>query len=80
MERMEALRAEEERHRKLQTSCKSNKVRTYACDEDGYRIVKYFSYKYDFKADQCVELVKKRTVKCESGESEFNNYHDSYER
>ena len=34
--------------RKLQDSCKRAKVRTYACESDGFRTVKYFNYEFDF--------------------------------
>lgn len=55
-ERDEDLRQNDEaRKLKLKDSCKPSKVRTYACDTDGMRVIKYFSYHYDFDQDQCVE-------------------------
>lgn len=58
------LLKEERRRHELKNSCKPSKVRTYACMEDGFRVIKYFDYKYDFDEDKCVEKVKRRTVKC----------------
>ena len=58
------LLKEERRRHELKNSCKPSKVRTYACGEDGFRVIKYFDYKYDFDEDKCVEKVKRRTVKC----------------
>lgn len=45
-------------------SCKPSKVRTYACNEDGYRIIKYFNYEYDFGVGECQEHTRKKEVKC----------------
>jgi hypothetical protein len=59
-----AFEKERERRIKLKNSCPANKVRTYACNEDGERIIKTFSYEYDFDEEKCVESVKKRAVKC----------------
>lgn len=56
---------EQERRHQLEQQCKPNRVRTYACDEDGFRVVKYYSYRYDFDQDQCVERVTRRSVRCE---------------
>lgn len=39
---------ENERRSKLSDSCKPGKVRKYACNEDGTRLTKHFTYKYDF--------------------------------
>ena len=64
------LLKEERRRHELKNSCKPSKVRTYACMEDGFRVIKYFDYKYDFDEDKCVEKVKRRTVKCSHQESE----------
>jgi len=58
------------RKRDLKNSCKPSKVRTYACNDDGYRVIKYFDYIYDFDDDMCVEKVKKRTIKCSAYEKE----------
>lgn len=58
------LLKEERRRHDLKNSCKPSKVRTYACGEDGFRVIKYFDYKYDFDEDKCLEKVKRRTVKC----------------
>lgn len=52
--------------RKLQDSCKRAKVRTYACEADGFRTVKYFNYEFDFDGGKCVEKVLTKEVKCES--------------
>jgi hypothetical protein len=41
--------------------CKAPKTRNYQCDEDGYKVVKFFSYQYDFDSDSCMEHVKKET-------------------
>ena len=46
------------------SSCPPSKVRTYACDEDDKRVIKYFNYVYDFEEEKCVEEVRKKTVKC----------------
>lgn len=53
-----AARRESEKRERLLNSCPPSKVRTYACNEDGFRVVKYFNYEYDFKQGQCVESVK----------------------
>lgn len=51
--REEAQRLEEEqikerlRIRALESSCPKTKIRTYQCNEDGFRLIKQFSYKYD---------------------------------
>ena len=39
-------------------------MRTYACNEDGYRLVKQFTYQYDFEQEKCVEDVRKKEVDC----------------
>lgn len=57
---------EKERRSKLQDSCKPGKVRTYACNEDGYRLTKHFTYKYDFESEQCVEKVQQKKDKCKN--------------
>jgi hypothetical protein len=44
--------------------CKAPKTRNYQCDEDGYKVIKLFSYLYDIESDSCVEHVKKETKKC----------------
>lgn len=41
-------------------------MRTYACNEDGIRIVKYFNYEYDFNQGQCVESVKDNQERCDN--------------
>ena len=64
------LLKEERRRHELKNSCKPSKVRTYACGEDGFRVIKYFDYKYDFDEDKCLEKVKRRTVKCSHYEHE----------
>lgn len=58
------------RKRDLKNSCQPSKVRTYACNDDGYRVIKYFDYVYDFEEDMCVEKVKKRTIKCSAYDKE----------
>lgn len=67
---MDKQRAEHEkeleRRRKLAESCKPNKVRTYACNEFGYRTIQYYSYHYDFDEDTCVQKIKKVEQKCET--------------
>lgn len=68
-EREEAERREEERRRSLESQCKPKRVRKYACDEDGLRMVKTYYYKYDFEQDQCVEKIKKRQLRCSSNSS-----------
>ena len=52
--------------RKLQDSCKRAKVRTYACEPDGFRTVKYFNYEFDFEAGQCVEKILTKEMKCDN--------------
>lgn len=39
---------EEKHKRELANSCPHGKVRTYACNKDNTRVVKYFNYEYDF--------------------------------
>jgi len=71
------------RKRDLSNSCKPSKVRTYACNEDGYRDIKYFDYKFDFDEDMCVEKMKKRSVKCSASETHDDwddDSHDSHDR
>jgi len=51
--------------RKLQASCKRSKVRTYACEEDGYRTVKYFNYEYNFDLGKCEEKILTKEMKCD---------------
>lgn len=46
-------------------------MRTYACNEDGIRIVKYFNYEYDFNQGQCVESVKDNQERCDNRESSY---------
>lgn len=40
--------AERERREKLQESCPHTKVRSYACNADGLRLVKVYRFVYDF--------------------------------
>jgi hypothetical protein len=58
----------------LQASCKEPKKRDYQCDDEGYRVVKYITYKYDLEAGQCIEKVKKVTKRCH----ESRRYDDDY--
>lgn len=39
------------RLRSLQASCKEDKSRSYQCDDEGYKVVKYITYKYDLEAE-----------------------------
>ena len=56
-------------------------MRTYACNDDGYRVIKYFDYIYDFDEDMCVEKVKKRTIKCSTYDKEHEaEEEDSHRR
>lgn len=41
--------------------CKAPRTRSYQCDEDGYKVVKFFTYQYDIDSDSCIEHVKKET-------------------
>ena len=41
------------------------KVRTYACEEDGFRTVKYFNYEFDFDMSKCVEKVLTKEMPCD---------------
>jgi hypothetical protein len=50
-EERHAYKKENERRSKLTDSCKPSKVRTYACNEDGFRLTKHFTYKYDFSSE-----------------------------
>lgn len=50
----------------LQATCKEDKVREYQCDDEGYKVVKYITYKYDLEASECIEKVKKVTKRCRS--------------
>jgi hypothetical protein len=52
--------------RKLQESCKRAKVRTYACEADGFRTVKYFNYEFDFDMGKCVEKVLTKEMPCDT--------------
>ena len=52
------------RRQELMESCDPNKVRTYACEDDGTRMIKYFSYVYDFEEGKCMEKIKKKSVEC----------------
>lgn len=45
-EEMKAMRL-----RSLQASCKEDKSRSYQCDDEGYKVVKYITYKYDLEAE-----------------------------
>jgi hypothetical protein len=65
-----AARRESEKRERLLNSCPPSKVRTYACNEDGFRVVKYFNYEYDFKQGQCVESVKEQRSRCDDGDSD----------
>ena len=76
--------------RTLQASCKEDKSRSYQCDDEGYRVVKFISYKYDLEAGQCIEKVKKVTKRChgrdqyddyvqEDADGSFNDHFDDYE-
>lgn len=61
---MKEAEAERERREKLQESCPHSKVRTYACNSDGLRLVKVFRYVYDFDYNKCVPRVQRKTVSC----------------
>lgn len=76
----------------LQATCSEDKVRSYQCDDDGYKVVKYITYKYDLEAGQCIEKVKKVTKRCRSSRYEdddenvqrdadgsFSDHFDDYE-
>ena len=73
----------------LQASCKEPKERSYQCDDEGYRVVKYISYKYDLEAGQCIEKVKKVTKRCRrdydddyvqrDADGSFSDHFDDYE-
>jgi hypothetical protein len=56
--------AEKERKEKLKSSCPASKVRTYVCNDEGFRLIKYFDYQYDFEENQCAENVKSKNEKC----------------
>ena len=56
--------AEKERKEKLKNSCPASKVRTYVCNDEGFRLIKYFDYQYDFDENQCAENVKSKNEKC----------------
>ena len=65
--------------------CKEDKVREYQCDDDGYKVVKYITYKFDLEAGQCIEKVKKVTKRCRDefaqrdDDGEFSDHFDDYE-
>ena len=81
------------RLRTLQATCKPDKARTYDCDDDGYRVIKYITYKYDMDAGECIEKVKKVTRKCgyrssmfveqdhemRDDDGQFSDHFDDYE-
>jgi hypothetical protein len=63
MERKAAIL--EQRHRReLMNSCPPSKVRTYACDSEGMRTIKYLSYEYDFDVKKCVEKERRKRTRC----------------
>lgn len=59
--------AERERREKLQESCPHTKVRSYACNADGLRLVKIYRFQYDFGQNHCVPRVERKTLSCRSG-------------
>jgi len=75
--------------RSLQATCKEDKSRTYQCDDEGYRVVKHITYRYDMEAGQCIEKVKKVTKRCrrddyredvrEDADGSFSDHFDDYE-
>lgn len=74
--------------RSLQATCKEDKSRTYQCDDEGYRVVKYMTYRYDMEAQQCIEKVKKVTKRCrrddygdqrEDADGSFSDHFEDYE-
>lgn len=58
--------AERERREKLQDSCPHTKVRSYACNADGLRLVKIFRFVYDFQYERCIPRVQRKTISCRS--------------
>ena len=62
------LQIQKEQEKRLQSSCPENKVRTYACEEDNTRIVKYIRYEYDSEEQKCTEEVERKRVPCESSD------------
>ena len=81
MENQKAAHERElDRRRKLSESCKPSKVRTYACNEHGYRTIQYYSYHYDFEEDTCVQKIKKVVDRCETIEEDANESDDDSER
>lgn len=55
----------------MQDSCPHAKVRSYACNADGLRLVKIFRYVYDFDYNKCVPRVQRKTQSCR-GEHPFD--------
>jgi hypothetical protein len=51
----------------MQDSCPHPKVRTYACNADGLRLVKVFRFHYDFDYNKCVPKVERKTASCRGG-------------
>ena len=39
-------------------------MRISKCDEDGFKIIKYFKYHYSVQSDNCIRKVKSKMVKC----------------
>ncbi len=51
-------------HQELFDNCPKSKVRISKCDEDGFKIIKYFKYHYSVESDSCIKKVKSKMVKC----------------
>lgn len=69
---MKEAEAERERRERLQESCPHSKVRSYACNADGLRLVKVFRYIYDFDYNKCVPKVQRKTQSCKMDSNPYD--------
>lgn len=69
---MKEAEAERERRERLQESCPHAKVRSYACNADGLRLVKVFRYIYDFDYNKCVPKVQRKTQSCKMDSNPYD--------
>ena len=53
-----------QKRRQKEEQCQHSKVRTYACDDEGFRNVQYINFEYNFEQDKCVEHVQTKELQC----------------
>jgi len=73
----EETRREQREH--LQESCPHTKVRSYACNTDGLRLVKVYRFIYDFGQNHCVPKVERKTISCKSEQNPNDLDGDGYD-